>query len=90
MILQSIIIYRRTAGFGAGPPKAHDHFDATVQIHGEHGEVKLKLGPDLCERVVSVLADEVVKAARETAQAMTAEALEVVAAPQLENNNAAQ
>lgn len=87
MILKSITIYRRPANY-SGSVTPSDPFDAMIQVEGQYGEVKLKLGAELCQRVVAIIADEIVNAGREVAQAMTAQALEITPAPQLETADA--
>jgi hypothetical protein len=46
---------------------------ATVEVAGAHGKTELDLGPEASDRIVAIIADELAKAARATAEAMTAE-----------------
>lgn len=73
MFVTSIIIMRDGyySGFG-GDADASKPFKATVGVHGEHGKIELKLSPELSNRVVEVIADEIAAAGRATAEAMVA------------------
>jgi hypothetical protein len=53
-------------------PDLSKPFRCTVEVHGREGKVELDLSPDLSQRIVEVIADEVIKAATATAQAMAA------------------
>lgn len=46
---------------------------ATVEVAGQNGKTELDLGPEASDRIVAIIADELAKAARATAEAMTAE-----------------
>lgn len=59
---------------------------ATVEVQGQTGKVELNLSPELSERVVAVIADEIAAAGRATAEALTASCLE--AFPKLESQAA--
>lgn len=54
---------------------------ASITIDGQHGEVKLRLSPEMSKRIVEIVADEVAAAGRATAEAMVADVLTVKALP---------
>jgi hypothetical protein len=64
------ISIRREGYYSWGAPDLSKPFRATVEVHGAEGKVELNLSPELSQRVVDVIAEEVIKAAQETAQAM--------------------
>ena len=56
-------------------------FIASIAVEGSHGEVKLRLSPELSQRIVGIIAEEVAAAGRATAEAMTADVLNVISLP---------
>lgn len=74
MILKSISV-RRTTKYGFETPTGSEPFAATVEMISPNGEVKLNLDPEMSRRIVEVVADEVAKAGRATADAMVADVL---------------
>lgn len=65
-----------------GPaPNLSKPFLATIKVHGQNGEVKPNLSPDLSTKIMAIIAEEVAAAGRATAEAMTAETFNVVALP---------
>ncbi len=83
MFVTSINV-RREGYYGAGYGKADPNkpFAATIELHGQHGKVELQLSPEMSQRIVAIIADEVAAAGRATAEALTANFLE--ATPALE------
>jgi hypothetical protein len=80
----SQISVRRDGYFGGGyggAPDASKPFRATIEVHGSHNKTELNLSPELSERIVAIIADEVAAAGRATAEAMVAEALTITALP---------
>ena len=65
-------------GYGgkADPSKP---FRATIEVLGSHGKIELNLSQELSDRVVSLIAEEVAAAGRATAEAMTADVLNIAA-----------
>ncbi|KKW92655.1 hypothetical protein YP76_06885 [Sphingobium chungbukense] len=59
-------------GAGYGKPDASKPFRCTMELHGQHGKVELNLSPEMSERIVSLVAEEVAAAGRATADALTA------------------
>lgn len=57
----------------------------TISVKGDYGRTNLNLTEDLCAKILSVCADNIVEAAEETARNFRAEAmqLESAAAPKL-------
>lgn len=68
-------------GHGYGQPDPSKPFRATIEVYGQSGKVELNLSPELSDRLVALVADEVAAAGRATAEAMTAEVLNVTALP---------
>lgn len=68
-------------GHGYGTPDASKPFLAKIEVFGQHTKTELLLSEELSRRVVEIVADEVAAAGRATAEAMTAEALNVTALP---------
>lgn len=79
MIVRAISI-RRENDFGYGGFDASRPLRAQIEVQGAHGKVELMLSPDLSRRVVEIIAEEVAAAGRATAEAMTADILNDVAA----------
>jgi orotate phosphoribosyltransferase len=67
------------SGYGYNKPDPSKPFRATIEVHGNHGKVELNLSPELSERVVALIAEDVAAAGRATAEAMTAAVLNVAA-----------
>lgn len=74
---------RREGYIGAmyGAPNADKPFVAKIEVHGSRTKTEMMLSPDLSRRIVEIIADEIVAAGRATADAMTQEAMSVVALP---------
>lgn len=78
------IAIRREGYYGSGygaRADASKPFRATIEVLGDAGKVELNLSPELSERIIAVIADEVIAASKATAEAMTAEVFNVVALP---------
>lgn len=73
MFVTSVNI-RREGYYGAGYGKADPKkpFNATIEVHGQHGKVELVLSAELSARLIAIIADEVAAAGKATAEAMTA------------------
>lgn len=56
-------------------------FRATIEVLGQHGKIALNLSPEMSDRIVGIIADEVAAAGRATAEAMTADVLNVSTLP---------
>lgn len=56
-------------------------FRATIEVVGQSGKVELVLSPELSDRIVAIVAEEVAAAGRATAEMMTADALTIAALP---------
>lgn len=83
MFVRSISIARENDyGFGAADPSKP--FRAKIKVAGAHGEMDLLLSPEMSQRVVEIVADEIAAAGRAAAEAMTAEVLTVAALPKPE------
>lgn len=61
------------SGYGRADPSKP--LRATVEVIGDHGKTELNLGPEASDRIVSLIADELAKSARATAEAMVAEVI---------------
>jgi hypothetical protein len=70
--LRSIHIYERS-GFSAGNPLGAD---GTIDFGGDHGEVKIKLNNEQCQRMIAIVADVAVEYANEISTALKAEIIE--------------
>lgn len=70
MILERLSIHRRDYG------ELEGKFIGTVEFNGQTGSVKLVLTPDLSERLLAVIADELEAVAKEAANSLR---IEVVA-----------
>lgn len=68
-------------GHGYGTVSADRPFIAKIEVFGSRTKSELTLSPELSRRVVEIVADEIAAAGRATAEAMVAEALNVVALP---------
>lgn len=69
------------SGYGYGTPDPSKQFIAKIEVYGTRNKTELTLSPELSRRVVEIIAEEVANAGRATAEAMTAEAMNVVALP---------
>lgn len=65
-------------GYGAKPDPSKP-FHATIEVMGQHGKIELNLSAEMSDRIVGIIADEVAAAGRATAEAMTADVLNVTA-----------
>lgn len=79
MIVRSISINRDGSYGDYGPLNADKPFRASIKVAGSHGNVELLLSPEMSTRIVSIIAEEVAAAGRATAEAMTAEVLNLAA-----------
>lgn len=68
--------YGSAYGCKADPSKP---FRATIEVLGSHGKIELNLSPEMSDRIVGLIAEEVAAAGRATAEAMTADVLSVAA-----------
>lgn len=82
MFLKGITI-QRVGKYGAYQAAPTDPLEATVEIFGEHGETKLKLGAEAAKRLLGVISDEMVASAKATAEAMTTSFVEAAITPAL-------
>lgn len=76
------ISIRRQGYYAYGSPDLTKPFEATIEVHGEHSKTELRLSPELSQRVVEIIADEIVAAGKATAEAMVASFAEALPAPQ--------
>ncbi len=83
MIIRSINIGRE-GDYGYGAVDASKPFRATIAVIGQTGKVELSLSPDMSQKIVAIIAEEVAAAGRATAEAMVAEVFTVqaLAAPE--------
>ncbi len=81
MFIHTIRIAREDYYSSYQTPDFSKPFQATIEVYGQNGKVELTLSPDLSRKVVEIIAEEVAAAGRATAEAMTAEALNVTALP---------
>ena len=78
MFVRTINI-RREGDYGYGEVNPTKPFLATICVQGTNHKTELLLSPEMSERVVALIADEVAAAGRATAEAMTADILTVMA-----------
>lgn len=71
-------------GSGYGKPDASKPFIAKIEVFGANTKTELLLSEDLSRRVVEIVADEIAAAGRTVAEALTVEALNVMALPKPE------
>lgn len=81
MFIAQISVRRDGYYSGYGRPDPAKPFLATVEVHGQTGKMELNLSPEMSERVVAIIAEEIAAAGRACAEAMTAEVLTVAALP---------
>jgi hypothetical protein len=74
MFVTRVTLSRKDRFYKPDPTKP---FEATVELHGDFGKMELNLGPEVSDRLMALLADEVAAAGRQTAELMTAKCLEV-------------
>lgn len=79
MFVKTISVRREGDIYGYGKTDPSKPFHATIEVEGSYGKVELKLSAEMSERIVSIIAEEVAAAGRATAEAMTAEVLNVAA-----------
>lgn len=72
MIVRNISIARE-GDYGYGAVNPEKPFLAKIKVEGRNGTTELFLSPDLSRSIMSIVADAVAAAGRETAEAMTAE-----------------
>lgn len=80
MFVRSIHV-GRVDDFGYGKIDPAKPFQATVTVEGQRGKVELLVSPDLSRRIVEIIAEQAVAAGRATAEAMTAEVMNITALP---------
>ena len=75
----------RDGYYGSGYNKADPSkpFRAIIEVEGSHGKVELNLSPELSQRMVALVADEVAAAGRATADALVANCLNALPAPKV-------
>lgn len=84
MFITSINI-TRDGYYGYGKHDPSKPLRATVAVEGQHGKVELNLSPEASNRMVALIADEIVSATSATAALMTSSVLlGVSSAPALE------
>lgn len=71
-------------GMSYGAPDASKPFLAKIEVHGARTKTEMYLSPELSERIVAIIAEEVAASGRAVAEAMVAEAMtvSVLAAPE--------
>lgn len=78
--LKSIRLYR----FSGFNHKDMEPFSGTAEFVNELGEIHLKLPPEAAERLVAVIAEELIAAARLVADEMTMKIIEGIKPTQIE------
>ena len=73
----------RDGYYGYGKQDYSKPLRTTIEVEGQHGKVELNLSPDLSDKVVAIIADEVAAAGRATAEALTAQCLSTQATKQI-------
>lgn len=68
------------AGYGQRPDPQKP-FLATIEVHGTRAKTEMVLSPEMSERIVALIADEVAASGRAVADAMVAEAMTFTALP---------
>ncbi len=68
-------------GNGYGKADPTKPFIIKIETYGSRNKTEMVLSPELSDRILAIVADEVVAAGREAAEAMTVEALNMVALP---------
>lgn len=81
MFISRITAYRE--GAYGGSPDPTKPFVLNIEVYGTFGKTELKVSPDLSRRIVEIIGDEVVNAAKDIAQNMSIEALAGESAPAL-------
>ena len=74
MIIKSISI-RKAGYYSYGKPKGDEPFLAQIEVESPFGEVKLNIDAERTKAIVSLIADMIAEAGRQTADAMTAEVI---------------
>lgn len=72
-LIKSICLYMNEYG----PDKGK--LEGSIAFLNQHGEIKVRIGGQQAEKIVSVLADSLVQTAQETASLMTAQVLQQAA-----------
>lgn len=80
MHIRSITI-TRDGDYGYGAVDASKPFTAKIKVVGRSSEMEIALDNAMSQRVLDLIAEEVAKAGREVANAMTAEVFQAVALP---------
>jgi len=66
-------------GMNYGAPDPSKPFLAKIEVHGNSSKTEMFLSPELSDRIVAIIADEVAASGRAVAEAMVAEAMTVAA-----------
>ncbi|GEM_PF-6087369 len=74
----------REGYYGFGKQDPTKPLRASVAVEGQHGKVELNLSPEASDRMVALIADEIVAATQATASLMTSNVLAAVTPPALE------
>lgn len=70
MFITSISIVRE-GYYGYGKNDPTKPLRATVAVEGQHGKVELNLSPEASDRMVALIAEEIVESTKATAALMT-------------------
>ena len=65
----------RDGYYGYGKADPTKPLKCSIEVQGEHGKIELKLSPDMSNKIVALIADEIVVAGKATAEALTASCL---------------
>lgn len=74
---------RREGDYGSAYGKVDysKPFQTTIEMEGNGNELKLQIGPEVSEKIMALIADEVVKAGKIAAEALTFSAFVIDALP---------
>ena len=61
-----------------------DPLNGSIEVAGDHGEIKLRLTEDHCKRILNVVGEALIEDAKEVARALTSELIDHMMPPQLE------
>ena len=68
-------LYLRMSDFGADRGK----LEGSIEFTSQHGDIKVRVNNDQAHKIVAIVADELVRAAQETAALMTQQVIEQAA-----------
>lgn len=74
----------REGYYGFGKQDPTKPLRASVAVEGQHGKVELNLSPEASDRMVALIAEEIVAATKATASLMTSNVLTATSAAALE------